>query len=201
MQLSPRGLDLIKKYEGCRLKAYKPVQAEKYWTIGWGHYGADVKEGQIITQAEADELLIKDMARYENAVNINCSYLNLNQNEFDALVSFCYNCGSGALQKVCGYGKYERNKILANMAGYVNGADGKKLAGLVRRRAEEKELFKEVKMFEEGEEIQALDYLVEKKRIYEKEVQLQAINIVKNYKYAIVKWANDVKTLEKNNLL
>ena len=56
-------------------------------------------------------------------------------------------------------------------------------------------------MFEEGEELQALDYLVEKKRIFEKQTQIEAINIVKNYKYVIIKWANDVKTLEKRGLL
>ena len=43
------GLALIKRFEGCRLKAYKPVPTEKYWTIGWGHYGPDVREGQTIT--------------------------------------------------------------------------------------------------------------------------------------------------------
>ena len=54
------GLALIKNWEGCRLTAYKPVATEIYWTIGWGHYGPDVKEGQTITQAEADRLLVID---------------------------------------------------------------------------------------------------------------------------------------------
>ena len=51
------GLALIKQFEGCRLTAYKAVSTEKYWTIGWGHYGPDVEEDQTITQAEADRLL------------------------------------------------------------------------------------------------------------------------------------------------
>ena len=54
------GLALIKRFEGCRLTAYKPVSTEKYWTIGWGHYGPDVREGQVITQTQADALLISD---------------------------------------------------------------------------------------------------------------------------------------------
>ena len=54
METSERGLGLIKQFEGCRLTAYKAVPTERYWTIGYGHYGADVKQGQIITQAQAE---------------------------------------------------------------------------------------------------------------------------------------------------
>ena len=50
------GLALIKRFEGCRLTAYKPVSTEKYWTIVWGHYGPDVREGQVITQTQADAI-------------------------------------------------------------------------------------------------------------------------------------------------
>ena len=52
MDISSKGLNLIKKYEGCRLTAYKPVATEKYWTIGYGHYGPDVRAGMKITQAQ-----------------------------------------------------------------------------------------------------------------------------------------------------
>lgn len=202
MNLSNKGYDLIKKYEGCRLKAYKPVQAEQYWTIGWGHYGSDVTEGMTITQQQADEMLVKDMARYENAVNINCEYLNLNQNEFDALVSFTYNCGSGALQKVCGYGKYERNKILANMVCYTKGADGIELAGLVRRRKEEKELFltpvKEARMFNINEEYEALDFLVERGIITTPDYWKKTLETTYNVDYLIIKFANYVSKTENS---
>ena len=58
------GLALIKQFEGCRLTAYKPVSTEKYWTIGWGHYGPEVEEGQTITQAEADQLLLADCRQF-----------------------------------------------------------------------------------------------------------------------------------------
>ena len=97
-------LTLIKQFEGCRLKAYKPISTEKYRTIGWGHYGADVKEGQAITQSQASDLLVSDLKRFELYVN-NAAYCSitqsLTQNQFDALVSFCYNCGLGCLKTLC----------------------------------------------------------------------------------------------------
>ncbi|MBB6633874.1 lysozyme [Cohnella thailandensis] len=84
--------------------AYKPVAAETYWTIGWGHYGADVKQGMTITQAEAEAMLVKDLDKYEAYVN-NSAYVpvaaQLTQNQFDTLVSFCYNCGAGNLKTLC----------------------------------------------------------------------------------------------------
>lgn len=143
-KISPAGLKLIKNYEGCRLTAYKPVPTEKYWTIGWGHYGPDVKAGMTITQAEADSLLIKDLAKYEAYVN-NPSYVpvtsQLNQNQFDALVSFCYNCGAGNLRSLCKGRTVEQ--IAASITKY-NKAGGKVLNGLVRRRQTELELFNQL---------------------------------------------------------
>ena len=85
MKTSQIGVDLIKSFEGCRLAAYKPVPTEKYWTIGYGHYGADVVPGIKITQAQAEAYLKKDLERFENAVTR--TGLALNQNQFDALVS------------------------------------------------------------------------------------------------------------------
>ena len=85
------GLALIKRFEGCRLKAYKPVPTEKYWTIGWGHYGPDVREGDRITQAEADAMLAADCQRFADAVD-NPAFCpltsQLNANQRDALISF-----------------------------------------------------------------------------------------------------------------
>ncbi|MGN7308897.1 lysozyme, partial [Bacillus subtilis] len=103
-KISNAGIALIKSFEGCKLTAYKPVPTEKYWTIGWGHYGEDVKQGQKITQAQADAMLITDLAKYEAYVN-NPSYVpvtdKLTQNQFDALTSFCYNTGPGNLKQLC----------------------------------------------------------------------------------------------------
>lgn len=96
MKLGENGKKLIKSFEGCRLTgcrltAYKPVPTEKYWTIGWGHYGANIHKGQVITQKQADALFDKDIQVYVN--HVNALGMKLNQNQFDALVSFCYNCG------------------------------------------------------------------------------------------------------------
>ncbi|WP_069188320.1 lysozyme [Paenibacillus sp. GM2] len=140
-KISDAGIKLIKNFEGCRLTAYKPVPTETYWTIGWGHYGPDVKQGQTITQAQADSMLLADLPKYEAYVN-NPAYVpvteQLNQHQFDALVSFCYNCGSGNLQTLC------KGRSIAQIADSLtkyNKAGGNVLAGLVKRRKAEQELY------------------------------------------------------------
>ncbi|PAF31847.1 lysozyme [Paenibacillus sp. 7516] len=140
-EISNAGIKLIKTFEGCRLKAYKPVSTEKYWTIGWGHYGPDVTEGMTITQEQADAMLVKDLDKYEAYVN-NPSYVpvtdKLNQNQFDALTSFCYNTGPGNLQTLC---KGRTIDQIADSIPKYNKAGGKVLNGLVRRREAELDLF------------------------------------------------------------
>lgn len=136
------GLALIKQFEGCRLTAYKPVPKEKYWTIGWGHYGPDVYQGQTITQEQADALLVQDCQSAANAVD-NPSYCpltaTLNANQRDALISFTFNCGTGSLRTLCrGRGQAA---ICEAMALYNKGNGGQVLPGLVRRRKAEQELF------------------------------------------------------------
>lgn len=137
MKTSQRGIDLIKKYEGCRLAAYKPVPTEKYYTIGYGHYGADVKPGQAITQAQAEAYLRSDVERFENAVSTLGSWT---QNQFDALVSFAYNCGAGNAKKLCS-GRTPQQIADAMLA--YNKAGGTVLKGLTKRREEERRLFLE----------------------------------------------------------
>lgn len=139
LSISNNGLDLIKRFEGCRLTAYKAVSSEKYWTIGWGHYGFDVKQGQTITQAQADAFLKTDCVSAEKAVNSYSKY-NWNQNQFDALVSFTFNCGSGNLKTLLNNGQRTIAEISAKITAY-NKSGGKVLQGLVNRRAAEKELF------------------------------------------------------------
>lgn len=137
MNVSEVGIKLIEKYEGLRLTAYKPVKTEKYWTIGYGHYGADVREGMRITQAQAEAYLKIDCAKAVNAVNA-LGYA-FNQNQFDALVSFTYNCGAGNLNSLC------RGRSIAEIGEKIilyNKAGGKVLNGLVKRRAEEQALYK-----------------------------------------------------------
>lgn len=160
-----------------------------------GHYGADVTQGMTITQERADELLKNDIVVYENHVNNICSYLDLNQNQYDALVSFTYNCGSGSLLQLTKNKTRTLLQISEHIEAYNKGAGGVILAGLVRRRKEEKELFltpikEEKEMFDD--ENKALDYLVEKGRISDKEYWKAALIVVKNLKYLIIKWANDI---------
>ena len=95
MQTSENGINLIKKYEGCKLKAYYCPSGKL--TIGYGHAGADVYIGQTITKDKAEEFFNNDLKRFEKGVN-NLLKVKINQNQFDALVSFSYNCGLGKLK-------------------------------------------------------------------------------------------------------
>lgn len=138
MKISQTGLNLIKSFEGCKLVAYKAVSTEKYYTIGYGHYGADVTKGMRITQSKADALLAADLAKFEAKVNKYQGKYNFNQNQFDALVSFAYNVGS--IDGLTNNGKRTIAQISAKFAAY-NKSGGKVLTGLTKRRAAEKKLF------------------------------------------------------------
>lgn len=141
MRISEKGLNLIKAFEGCRLNAYQ--DAGGVWTIGYGHTG-DVYYGQTITQAEAEALLRSDVSRFENAVSRLTSGVNLSQNQFDALVSFAYNCGIAALQNSTLLRKVKSNPNDPTIADefakwvYVNKV---KNNGLVNRRGRESNLY------------------------------------------------------------
>lgn len=136
--IGQEGLKLIMQFEGYRLKAYQC--AAGVWTIGYGHT-AGVKQGQTVTQAQAEEYLREDCRKFERYVN-NAVYVpitaQLNQNQFDALVSFAFNCGAGNLKKLCA-GR-SAAQIAAAMPQYCKAA-GRTLAGLVKRRAAETALF------------------------------------------------------------
>lgn len=134
MRISENGLNLIKSFEGCRLTAYKCPAG--VWTIGWGHTGG-VKPGQKITQAEADQMLVSDMAAYEHKVDKYASY-HWNQNEFDALTSFAYNVGS--IDQLTANGTRNRATIAEKILQYNKGG-GKVLPGLTKRREAERKLF------------------------------------------------------------
>lgn len=137
-KISEKGLNLIKQFEGCRLRAYQCSAG--VWTIGYGHT-ARVKQGQTITQAQAEEYLKQDCRKFENYVN-NKAYVpvtaQLNQYQFDALVSFAFNCGQGNLKTLC---KGRSTAQIAAALPKYNKAAGKVLSGLVRRRAAEQALF------------------------------------------------------------
>lgn len=136
--LSINGLNLIKSFEGCKLTAYKCLPTEKYYTIGYGHYGSDVTAGMKITKEQAEELLLQDCKKAIKNVNSFMSKYNFNQNQFDALVSFAFNVGS--INQLTASGTRTLEQISSKITDY-NKSGGRVIAGLVKRRAKEKELF------------------------------------------------------------
>lgn len=148
MKMGKNGLELVKSFEGCYLNAY--LCPAGVWTIGYGHTGKvdgkNIGRGMKITKKKAIKLLKNDMKEFENVVE-KLVKVKLNQNQFDALVSFAFNCGAGSLQS---------STLLKKLnAGDYNGAsnefikwnkvtiDGRKVAldGLTKRRKAEKKLF------------------------------------------------------------
>lgn len=139
MKTSNRGIELIKKHETLKLEAYKCPAG--ILTIGYGHTRSVVK-GLVITESLALELLKQDLANAEYAVNR--ERLKLNQNQFDALVSFVFNLGIGNFQKSTLLRKIKLNpddvSIKDEFARWVY-ANGVVLPGLVKRRKEESNLY------------------------------------------------------------
>lgn len=144
MRVSENGINLIKQFEGCRLTAYQ--DSVGVWTIGYGWTqpvdGKPVGKGMTITQQKADDLLKQGVIQYENGVN-SLVKVQLNQNQFDALVDFAYNLGVNALKGSTLLRKINTGDYAgaANEFTKWNKAGGKELAGLTRRREAEKSLF------------------------------------------------------------
>ena len=97
--ISNKGLELLKSFEGCRLKAYQ-LAGEKYYSIGYGHHGADVLPNMTISQERADELFRVDLQKFERYVKQYATEFPLTQGMFDALVSYTYNRGQGGLKEL-----------------------------------------------------------------------------------------------------
>ena len=137
MKISQKGLQLIKDFEGLELTAY--VCPAGVLTIGYGSTGSHVKSGMTITAADAERLLQKDLSRFEESVN-ELVKVPLTQGQYDALVSFAFNCGTNALAE-------STLLRLLNSGDYTGAANQFKrwtnqgLAGLVRRRKAEETLF------------------------------------------------------------
>jgi len=94
MEISKKGIDFIKGFEGCKLVAYRDIAG--VWTIGFGHT-LGVSPTDHITYDDALKLLREDLRVYEKCINKSVK-VELTQYEFDALVSFCFNVGCGAFQ-------------------------------------------------------------------------------------------------------
>jgi lysozyme len=142
MKTNEAGLALIRQFEGCRLKAYKcPANV---WTIGYG-WTHGVKSTDQWTQAQAEEMLVKGLDQYENAVQSAIGAHSTTSNQFSALVSICYNIGAGNFvkssmlrhHKAGDYAKAADAFLLWNKAG------GKVLNGLIKRRQAERALYLE----------------------------------------------------------
>lgn len=143
MKTSQAGVDLIKSFEGLRLDAY--IDAVGVPTIGYGHTGPDVKLGNRVNVQQAEILLKKDLARFEEAVE-RLVKIPLNQVQFDALVSFAFNVGAGAFEESTLLRRLNAKENPCNVAKeefprWNKGDGGKVLAGLTRRRLSEAELF------------------------------------------------------------
>ena len=138
MKTSENGIALITAFEGFSPKACKCVPTEKYYTIGYGHYGKEVKATDTITKEKATELLKSDLAKFEKKVMKYDSIYHYSQNEFDALVSFAYNVGS--IDGLTKNGTRTKAEITKCWTLYTK-SGGRVLAGLVKRRDKEKKLF------------------------------------------------------------
>jgi len=146
MRINEAGLELIKSFEGCRLVAYDDLQPNKTitdisqvkgtLTIGYGHT-AGVTVGQVINKVQAENMLKSDLKKYEKYVTDHIK-IPLNENQFSALVSFCYNCGVGNLKTLV---KNRTAEQIADAMILYNKSKGQVLAGLVRRREAERKLF------------------------------------------------------------
>lgn len=139
MNISQRGIELIKKFEGIRYVAYD--DGVGVWTIGVGHTKGVVK-GDKIDDRQVDEYLREDLESAEYAVN-SLAKVDLEQHQFDALVSLVFNIGSGAfskstLLKMLNKGQYQ---VAADQFPRWNMGGGKVMAGLVKRRSAERMLF------------------------------------------------------------
>ena len=139
MKTSPKGIALIIEFEGLRLKAYQCPGG--VWTIGYGHT-AGVKPGMVITEAQAEEYLKADLIAFERYLN--GLGLALNQNQFDALISFIYNVGTGNFSRSTLLRKVranpQDNSIMDEFLRWVY-SKGRVLPGLQRRRLAEMKLY------------------------------------------------------------
>lgn len=139
MKTSHKGIELIKRHEGFRARAYKCPAG--VWTIGYGHTRG-VKSGDVIDKAQGERFLIQDVQIAEREVNSHG--LTFNQNQFDALVSFVFNIGSGNFTRSTLLRKLKVNTNDATISYEFSRwkyAGGKVSTGLVKRRKEEAELY------------------------------------------------------------
>lgn len=155
MRISDNCIAIIKQFEGMETKAYPdPGTGGVPWTIGYGHTGNDVRPGTVWNQAQVEAVLKTDLVRFESLVS-NALTTVVNQNQFDALVSFCFNVGPGkkgvkdgllvlkngnpsSLLRLTNAREFD---AAARQFKYWDNAAGRKMRGLTRRRAAEAFLY------------------------------------------------------------
>lgn len=143
MTPSPQIIDFIKGFETCKLKAYMPTPNDRP-TIGWGTTGADVKLGMVWTQAQADQRFAADLAKFATGVSGLIGAAPTTQGQYDALVSFAYNCGVEALKASTLMREHKAGDYAgaADQFARWNKQAGVVLNGLTRRRAGEAAIYR-----------------------------------------------------------
>lgn len=141
MKTNPAGIALIKQFEGVKLEAYTCPAG--IWTIGYGHTGPEVHKGQVITQAEADRILVADLAKFEKGIGAFIGTAHTTENQFAAMVALAFNIGVGAFGKssVLRHHNQGNTELAAESFLLWNKAGGAVLPGLNRRRKAERELY------------------------------------------------------------
>lgn len=141
MKINPAGLALIKEFEGLRLRAYR--DAVGIPTIGYGSTGAHVHMGLTITEQEAEDLLKRDLARFEQGVTQAVGAIPTTSNQFSAMVCLAFNIGLGAFGRssVLRFHRQSRPTLAAGAFLLWVKAGGKTLRGLIRRRNAERRLY------------------------------------------------------------
>ena len=143
MTYSQTGLHLTENFEGCSLTAYPdPGTGGDPWTAGYGHTGDDVCEGTTCTQEQAEQWLMQDVQHAAKAVN-DLVQIDLTQEEFDALVDFTFNLGVGNFRSSTLLRKLNAGDIDGAAAEFDkwDRAGGRVMAGILRRRQAETNLF------------------------------------------------------------
>jgi lysozyme len=144
MQLVQAGIDIIKNGEGCVLTAYPdPGTGGDPWTIGYGHTGPEVYEGLVWTQGQADDAFDDDIAKFQSGVARYIGDAKTTDNQFSAFVSLAYNIGLGAFAQSTAL-MFHKSGDYADAADHIllwDKAAGRVMLGLVKRRAQERELY------------------------------------------------------------
>ncbi|PHM70333.1 lysozyme [Xenorhabdus sp. KJ12.1] len=142
MEISTKGLECIKQFEGLKLKAYPdPATGGIPWTIGYGHTKG-VKKGDVITEQQAEVFLHDDLQPIYVTLR-QLVRVPLNQGQFDALCSFIFNCGNGNFSGSTLLRKLNQGDYIGAAAEFPrwNKAAGKVMRGLDSRRASERQMF------------------------------------------------------------